>query len=79
MSEKIKEYLEYRKNKKIAKQELAKAAAAVLPALRNLAEKQAECTALLLRFLENAKQIDDDQLILEFFKLLAKERGLENQ
>ncbi len=32
MSGKIKEYLEYRKNKKIAKRELAKAAAAVLPA-----------------------------------------------
>ena len=79
MLDKIKEYLEYRKYRKIAKRELARAAAAVLPALRSLAEKQAEAAALFLRFLENAKQIDDDQLILEFFKLLATERGLEKQ
>lgn len=54
MIKKFKEYLEYRHNKKIAKRELAKMAAAILPVIRDTAEKSADIARLIVKLAEDA-------------------------
>jgi len=62
MIKKFKEYLEYRHNKKIAKRELAKMAAAILPVIRDTAEKSADIARLIVKLAKDAKNGDDGRL-----------------
>ena len=63
MLNKIKEYITYRKNKKIAKRELAKVVATTLPVIREFAEHK----AYTLDFIKNtalaAKNMDGSELV----------------
>jgi len=71
MLKKMKEYLEYRKNKRIAKRELVKAAATVLPVVRTFSEKKAESLRFFFRLLDSTKQIGSDTLMIEVLNILA--------
>ena len=56
MFTKIKSYFEYRKNKRIAKRELAAIAATTLPLIRNFTTKSADIFKFVVRLSEEAKQ-----------------------
>ena len=64
----LSKYLEYRKNKKIVKQEFMKLAASALPVLRECAEKKSDAAQLLKKTLETAKEMDGEA----FFGLILK-------
>ena len=63
MIERIKNYLEYRRNKKIAKRELAKMAAAVLPAVRTVSDKGAEIVQFIVKLTDETKNVNGERLI----------------
>ena len=63
MLKKRKEYLEYRRNKKTAKRELARIAATALPAARELSEKSADITRFILKLSYEAKSLQGEQLL----------------
>ena len=63
MIKRIKEYLEYRKNKKIAKIELAKMAATTLPVIREVSDKGADIAKFLVKLTDEAKDIEGKKLI----------------
>ena len=50
MIKRIKEYLEYRKNKKIAKREFAKMAATTLPVIRKVSDKGADIVKFIVKY-----------------------------
>ena len=63
MVNKIKEYFEYRKNKKIAKRELAKMAAATLPVIREVSDKGIDIAKFVVKLTNETKNIKGERLI----------------
>lgn len=63
MFNKIKEYITYRKNKKIAKRELAKMAATTLPVIREFAEHKADTLDFIKNTALAAKNMDGSELV----------------
>ena len=63
MINKIKEYLEYRKNKKIAKRELARMGATVLPAIREVSDKGTNIVKFLVKLTDEAKGLEGEKLV----------------
>lgn len=63
MINRIKEYLEYRKNKKIAKRELAKMAATTLPIVREVADKGTDITKFVVKLTNETKNVKGEKLI----------------
>lgn len=62
MMNKFKEYLEYRKNKRIAKRELARIAATALPVVRETAESKADLVKFVLALCKSTKGMDGKEL-----------------
>lgn len=60
---KIKEYLEYRKNRKTAKRTLVRIAAALLPAVQNTAEKSSDIINFIIRLAGASKDINGERLV----------------
>ena len=63
MIEKIKEYLEYRKNKKTAKRALVRIAAALLPAVQDTAEKGSDIINFIIRLAGTSKDMNGERLV----------------
>lgn len=63
MIKKIKEYLEYRKNKKIAKREFVKMASTTLPVIREVSDKGTDIAKFLAKLTDEAKGIEGEKLI----------------
>ena len=63
MINKMKEYLEYRKNKKIAKRELAKMAATTLPVIRETSNKAADIAKFVIKLTNETKNIKGEKLV----------------
>ena len=63
MINKIKEYFEYRKNKKIAKRELAKMAATTLPVIRDVSDKGNDIAKFVVKLTNETKNIKGERLI----------------
>ena len=63
MINRIKDYLEYRRNKKIAKREIAKIAATTLPVVREVSGKSADIAKFVVRLVNETKDINGDELV----------------
>lgn len=63
MFRKIKTHLEYRKNKRIAKREFYKTAAALLPAIRRFSEKKTDIVRFVNDLAEDGKNLQGEALI----------------
>ena len=63
MIKRIKEYLEYRKNKKIAKRELAKMGATVLPVVRTVSTKGADIVKFIVKLTNESKNVEGERLV----------------
>lgn len=63
MIKKIKEYLEYRRNKKIAKSELARMAAALLPTIREVSDKGVDIAKFIVKLTNETKNVSGEKLI----------------
>ena len=63
MINRIKEYLEYRKNKKIAKIELAKMAATALPIIREVSDKGTDIAKFVVKLTNETKNIKGKKLV----------------
>ena len=63
MMKRIKEYLEYRKNKKIAKIELAKMAATTLPVIREVSDKGTDIAKFVVKLTNETKNIKGEKLV----------------
>ena len=63
MIKKIREYVEYRKNKKIAKRELAKMGATVLPVVRTVSTKGADIVKFIVKLINETKNVDGEHLV----------------
>lgn len=63
MINRIKGYLEYRKNKKIAKRELVKMAATTLPVIREVSDKGTDIVKFIVKLTNETKNIDGERLI----------------
>ena len=63
MINRIKEYLEYRKNKKIAKRELAKMAATTLPVIREVSDKGTDIAKFVVKLTNETKNIKGERLV----------------
>lgn len=63
MFKKIREYLEYRKNKRIAKRELAKIAATTLPVVREVSDKGIDIAKFIVKLSNETKNIKGERLI----------------
>ena len=63
MIKRIKEYLEYRKNKKIAKIELAKMAATTLPVIRKVSDKGADIVKFIVKLTNESKNVEGERLV----------------
>ena len=63
MINKFKEYLEYRRNKKIAKRELAKMAATTLPVIREVSDKGTDIAKFVVKLTNETKNIKGERLI----------------
>ena len=63
MINKIKEYLEYRRNKKIAKRELAKMAATTLPVIREVSDKGTDIAKFVIKLTNETKNIEGERLV----------------
>lgn len=63
MIKKIKEYLEYRRNKKIAKRELAKVTATTLPVVREVFGKGTNIAKFIVRLTNEMNNIEGERLI----------------
>ncbi len=75
MIKKIKEYLEYRRNHKTAKRELAKIAAAVLPTAREVSENITNIAGFVIKLTNETKNADGK----EFMEMVIdKTAGLLN-
>lgn len=60
---KIKEFLEYRKNKKIAKRELARMAATTLPTIRDVSDKGNSIIKFIARLTNETKNVKGEKLV----------------
>ena len=63
MINRIKEYFEYRKNKKIAKMELAKIAAITLPVIREVSDKGTDIAKFVVKLTNETKNIKGERLV----------------
>lgn len=63
MINRIKEYLEYRKNKKIAKREIAKIAATTLPVIREVSDKGTNIAKFVVKLTNETKNIKGERLV----------------
>lgn len=63
MINRIKEYLEYRRNKRIAKRELAKMAATTLPIIREVSNKGTDIAKSIVKLTNETKNIKGERLI----------------
>jgi len=63
MINKIKEYLEYIKNKKIVKREIAKMAATTLPVIRETSNKVTDIAKFLVKLTNETKSIKGEKLV----------------
>lgn len=63
MIKKIKEYLEYRKNKRIVKRELAKMAATTLPVVREVTSKGTDIAKFIVRLTDETKNLEGEKLV----------------
>lgn len=71
MFNKIKEYITYRKNKKIAKRELMKMAATTLLVIREFAEHKADTLDFIKNTALAAKDMDGSELVNMFINAVA--------
>ena len=78
MMKRIKEYLEYRKNRKSAKKELARIAATALPTIRQVAERNAETVRFVHRLVDSAKGIEGEQLMALVLDAIANSLNTSN-
>lgn len=72
MFNKIKEYITYRRNKKIAKRELAKIATTTLPAIREFAEHKADTLDFIKNTALAAKDVDGAELVNMVINAIAE-------
>lgn len=63
MINRIKEYFEYRRNKKIVKRELAKMAATTFPVIREVSDKGADIAKFVVKLTNETKNIKGERLI----------------
>ena len=63
MIKRIKEYLEYRKNKKIAKREFAKMVATTLPVIRKVSDKGADIVKFIVKLTNESKNVEGERLV----------------
>ena len=63
MNNRIKEHLEYRRNRKIAKRELAKMAATTLPVIREVSDKGADMAKFIVKLTNETKNIKGERLV----------------
>ena len=63
MINRIKEYFEYRRNKKIAKRELAKMAATTLPVIREISDKGTDIAKFIVKLTNETKNIKGERLV----------------
>lgn len=63
MIKRIKEYLEYRKNKRIEKRELARIAVTTLPIVREIFDKGSDIAKFVVRLTNDTKNVKDDKLV----------------
>ena len=63
MTNRIKEYLEYRRNKKIAKRELTRIAATTLPVVREISDKGADIAKFVVKLTNETKNIEGEKLV----------------
>ena len=63
MINRIKEYFEYRRNKKIAKKELAKIAATTLPVIREISNKGTDIAKFVVKLTNETKNIKGERLV----------------
>lgn len=63
MTNRIKGYLEYRRNKKIAKRELARIVATTLPVVREISDKGADIAKFVVKLTNETKNIEGEKLV----------------
>ena len=63
MINRIKEYFEYRKNKKIAKREFAKMVATTLPVIRKVSDKGADIVKFIVKLTNETKNVEGEKLV----------------
>lgn len=63
MINRIKEYLEYRRNKKITKRELARMGGTVLPAIREVSDKGTDIVKFVVKLANETKNIEGERLV----------------
>ena len=63
MIKRIKEYLEYRRNKRIAKRELAKMAATTLLVIREVSDKGTDIAKFIVKLTNETKNIKGERLV----------------
>ena len=63
MIKRIKEYFEYRRNKKIAKREFAKMAVTTLPVIRKVSDKGADIVKFIVKLTNETKNVEGERLI----------------
>lgn len=63
MTIKIKKYLEYRRNRRIAKRELVKMAATTLPVIREVSDKGTDIAKFVVKLTNAAKNVKNEKLI----------------
>ena len=63
MIKRIKEYLEYRRNKRIAKRELAKMAVTTLPVIREVSDKGTDIAKFIVKLTNETKNIKGERLV----------------
>ena len=63
MFNKIKEYSEYRRNKKIAKRELANIASTTLPVIREVSDKGTDIAKFVVKLTNDTKNVEGEKLV----------------
>ena len=63
MINRIKEYFEYRRNKRIAKRELAKMASTTLPVIREVSDKGTDIAKFVIKLTNETKNIKGERLV----------------
>ena len=63
MIKRIKEYLEYRRNKRIAKRELVKMVATTLPVIREVSDKGTDIAKFIVKLTNETKNIKGERLV----------------
>ena len=63
MINKFKEYLEYRRNKKMAKRALAQMAATTLPVIREVSDKGTDIAKFVVKLTNDTKNVEGEKLV----------------